>query len=51
MAERIKPPSALSYVECDLPPGMTIAEYRRQRALRRRASRRVLLWHRRRARR
>ena len=41
----------LSYVECELPPGVTIADYRRARALtaksgRRRSRRRVraILW-------
>ena len=29
---------ALSYIECDLPPGLTIAEYRRARAAHARAA-------------
>ena len=30
--------AALNYVECDLPPGVTIAEYRRGRVARARAA-------------
>jgi hypothetical protein len=29
------------YIECDIPPGMTCAEYRRRRAETRRTSRRI----------
>lgn len=32
MTDRWRLPSTLVYIECDIPPGMTIAEYRGRRA-------------------
>lgn len=47
MADPVQLPQTLLYIESELPPGMTLAEYRATRAVARKPRRTLAAWFRR----